>query len=213
MIWKKTTWDSLLLVSCSLAASKTLQNLIFFFWFIVRGLLIRISVFFYTSFTCSYIFYLDCTHLWKLPSVFLLFQSLPVFTFHKNSGRYKKNQVNIKRQKEAISSLEATGFRGCVSGGPLKPSWLQGFLTNQGFRVMEILGFGIGNGFIPCGPSQCASSDHFQFWRGTCIGHTSKSSLLELKQGLIIWCQGLKVNFCSEFIQQGHGNQIMGNWA
>ena len=201
MIWTKTTWDSLLLVSCSLAASKTLQNLFIFFWFIFRGLLI--SVFFYTSFTCSYIFYLDCTHLWKLPSVFLLFQSLPVFTFHKNSGKYKKIRWISNDKRRQFQVWRQPGFRGCVSGGPLKPSWLQGCLTNQGFRVREIWGFGIGDGFIPCGPSQCASSDHFQFWRGTCIGHTSKSSLLELKQGLIIWCQGRKWIFALNSFNRG----------
>ena len=45
--------------------------------------------------------------------------------------------------------------------------------------------------FLPCEPSLCASSAHFQFWRDRCIGHTWKSSLLELKQGVIFfWAFG-----------------------
>ena len=168
---------------------------------------------FYTSFTCSYIFYLDCTHLWKLPSVFLLFQSLPVFTLHKNSGKYKKNQVNIKQQKEAISSLEATRVSGLCQRRASQTQLVARVPHKSGIPGLGNLGLWDREQFYTLWTFPMCIFRPFSVLKRHVHWSHFKVFIAGAEAGVDNLVPGQKVNFCSEFIQQGHGNQIMGNWG
>ena len=87
-------------------------------------------------------------------------------------GLKKSNRIQWKCILEERLRYQGFGFVlfGCnFVYGFLRDSWVWEFWKDG----------------LPCGPSLCASSDHFQFWTDRCIGHTWKSSLLQLKHGKI----------------------------